>query len=938
MATHPLRQADFSGGEIAPLAQGRTDAIAYHHGLRLALNFIPTLEGPLLNRPGTRFVCAVKDSTYAPRLVSFKFSDGQNFILEVGNLYVRFCQGGGQILNLGVPYEVATPWAIADVPRLKFAQDGDVVSVTHPAYQPQQITRISNTNWTVTAIDLAPLPASHFIVGGPVAINLRRLPDAGNRSPMAAMAPDDWASAKGSGPGGSLAFGDFVTRQDAGGAGAAVQLYVADSTPTGDPRTGNGWFPLPNPALGGALGYSKNDYAWDPAAPGAATLYISLLGPNNTNPPGAANQWALATDNVRVARPTQWAVTALWQDSNGRRHETLGSAPTQPLPLYVGKDRPATIHWGGGVIPASPGFILLGWNIYRGIKGVYGLSGTMGPETGVGDPDGVVFLDDNDAPDFSRQPPRGTNPFDIATGANTKTQSWPGATGFHEQRQLFARSDKKPQDVWGSAQNDYTNFDINSPVIDSATYDHRVASGDLEEIRSLLSLRYLLLFTGQGVYGAYGPAGAISQNSIFLRRYSQTGASYLQPVIVENGAIYQTSKNQIRDLLWSWQSDGYVSRNLSNIARHLFDGGLSIVDHCYAETPFSLIFAPRSDGALLTLTYSPVGINAWARATTQGFFERVAAITEANASGVPEDRVYSVVKRTLGSGATVRYIERFSSRLLPTRAAVDDDGNPTTIDDVRRGNFLDCSVQFDGRNVGATTLSVDISHGLDAGVQTVITASANTFVLADVGSSLVLDPDKLLHGPYTFKVIGFTDATHVAVELDNEFTAGPTDFPAPTTSWGWARKTITGLGQLEGLAVTALADGGVAGPFTVAGGAITLGSPAVIVQVGLSYNSDMETLDVGADQVKTNVKSIRSVNVEVVASRGLYVGQDFQHLVTPPQMRVRDVPGPPPLVTKPMEANIPSSFAPGGRICVRQSDPLPLSIVAVVRELELGGR
>lgn len=925
MPSHLIRQAEFTGGEIAPLARSRTDSPAYQHGVRLALNFLPTLEGPLINRAGTRFVCAVKDATYPPRLERFVFTDGQTFDLEVGDHYVRFIQVGGQVLSGGVVYELATPWAIADVARLVFSQDADVITATHPSYQPQEVTRVSNTNWTVSAVSFSPLPGSDFVTSLMVS-STSDGSGALNRSVFAALSPPGWANAI------TYNLGDYVLR------GNQIYRSLANAN-TGNDPTGVGSTSWEISASDGT--YGKNEYYWD-----GTYLWISLVDQNVVGggvTPSAGTKWALATDDARVPKPTQWVVTGVYQDQNGRRFESLASSGTQVnLGVYVGSDRPAKLMWKSPD-PGIAAVILLGFNIYRGHAGKWGIIGTLDPNSPTASIFGnYLFTDDVDAPNFGVQPPRGTNPFDVANGVNTKTQSWPGVNTTHEQRRVFARSDKKPQDFWGSSEDSPFDFDINEPIVASDSYDWRVSSGELQEIRALLSLRYLLLFSSGGVFGGYGPAGAISPLSINLRRYSANGSSYLKPLIVENGAVYQTDKNRIRDLLWDWRSDMYVGRDLSVIARHLFDGGLSIVDWCYAETPFSVIYAVRSDGTLLSLTYNPAGVAAWARhTTTGGFFERVSSVPEADPdTGVIEDAVYMVVRRTVG-GQTVRYIERFSSRLLPTRASVDSEGNPTTIDDVRRGNFLDASVEYDGRNTSGTTVVVNVTD-ITPGAQGPAVASAPLFSVGSIGQQIVVDPDGIYQGPHVATIVGYTSPTQVTVEIESPWLDLKLDLSAPTAAWGIAKATLSGLGHLEGLAVTALADGGVDGPFTVAGGQVTLSAPAVIVQVGLGYNSDMETLDVAAEAVKTNQKAAWNTSLEVVSSRGVYVGQDFAHLVQPKELRVSDVTMSgvaPPLVTGPIDANIPSSFtSQGGRICVRQKDPLPLSITAVIREATVGGR
>jgi hypothetical protein len=139
--------------------------------------------------------------------------------------------------------------------------------------------------------------------------------------------------------------------------------------------------------------------------------------------------------------------------------------------------------------------------------------------------------------------------------------------------------------------------------------------------------------------------------------------------------------------------------------------------------------------------------------------------------------------------------------------------------------------------------------------------------------------------------------------------------------------------------VTVLGDGYVQGPFTVAGGQIgPLSPPAFIAVAGLAYTSDAELLDVAADSARSNVKSVLKVQLEVVASRGFFVGEDFDNLREWQQRQVSTNWGLVPLETGRAEVGIGASWNQGGTAVLRQVDPLPLTVIAATREVEVGGR
>jgi hypothetical protein len=95
-------QSNFNAGEFSPLLYGRVDFDAYKNALAIALNSIPLVQGGITRRPGTYFAAEVKDSTRATRTVRFEFSTTQAYIIEFGNLYVRFYRNSGPVTEIAL--------------------------------------------------------------------------------------------------------------------------------------------------------------------------------------------------------------------------------------------------------------------------------------------------------------------------------------------------------------------------------------------------------------------------------------------------------------------------------------------------------------------------------------------------------------------------------------------------------------------------------------------------------------------------------------------------------------------------------------------------------------------------------------------------------------------------------------------------------------------
>lgn len=155
MASIRNLQRAFSGGEVSPEMFGRIDDAKYQSGLAKCRNFIPKPQGPAENRPGFAFVRAVKDSTKKVRLIPFTYSTTQTMVVEAGAGYFRFHTMGATLLDTGVPYEIANPYAEADLFDLHYVQSADVLTIVHPNYAPRELRRLGAINWQLSTVAFA---------------------------------------------------------------------------------------------------------------------------------------------------------------------------------------------------------------------------------------------------------------------------------------------------------------------------------------------------------------------------------------------------------------------------------------------------------------------------------------------------------------------------------------------------------------------------------------------------------------------------------------------------------------------------------------------------------------------------------------------------------------------------------------------------------------
>lgn len=157
---------------------------------------------------------------------------------------------------------------------------------------------------------------------------------------------------------------------------------------------------------------------------------------------------------------------------------------------------------------------------------------------------------------------------------------------------------------------------------------------------------------------------------------------------------------------------------------------------------------------------------------------------------------------------------------------------------------------------------------------------------------------------------------------------------------GAAATVISGLDHLEGEEVAILADGSYVTGKTVSGGQITLDHAAEFVTVGLGFTCDLETLDINFQSQEGSTQGTRKrMNRAIFRlqnSRGLQVGPSADKLVEMKERSIEDYSDPTALFTGDKEIVLAANWDRSGRIFVRQSYPLPSTILAISPEVTGG--
>lgn len=950
----PFRQTSFACGELSPQLYGRQELHQYHEGLRTLRNFMVTPRGSAINRPGTVYIATAKNTgdTNPIRLIPFVLDDGDTYVLEVGHQYIRFYKNAQQIQSAGNPYELNSGnipggtvlYNGADLQQLKFAQVGSIIYLLlgtgngGPGYQPQTLTYVSDTNWTLGQLIFdVPQPAYLGLFGGgawvqgPVAIG-----------PTANVASEGGVITNGGGgvppstPAQEWQWAITEIGQFPSGAKFESAPFVITEMETFAKSGATPW--------SDTITYAANALVY---VNFSGTYYTSIAGGNTGNyPPHSPGQWTATGSSTPPTTQTTVPVpmfletteqinaplydgtlggpsgngtynkgqfvsldgTGKWwvatQNVLAKKSPLVYSDPNNGLTQYWdGPHGPVYISWAPFSNLTQAGWNPLGWKVYRGQHGVFGLLGEVGVVAGVIQP---YFKDYGADPDYSQPPPQGRNPFKVFgfNGSLLRTEN-PSVVGFFQGRMVLSNTQQRPFWMWGSQVDNPTIFDSHIPGVDSDEYEFELNSTRYEQIRSIAAMGDQLFFpSAGGLWVASGSGtGPMTRSNIQADKHSDLGASWNDPILLGDVALYVKRLGLgVLEVIFDWRVAKWRANDVTALSRHLFEGtsftqvnggfpaqsNRGIFDWFYAHEPYRQVWASRNDGALLSLCYQtqqtpqneqPLpDVKAWAwhdtgpqtnsygtlengaQRLTRDFFESVCAVHEDNPPGTvgysqPEDAIYVVVRRYIGNSSPVRYIERFATRQTEPTPPSGFGINP--LPEV----FLDAAKVFNGANGTVFTLA----H----------LANETVMVWAD-GNAL---------GPFVASNTGVVDFT-------SQWPNSGLDTTLPKT-----------------------------------------------VVIGLQYYSDLQTLDLRSAQVEIGGKrkNVAAIMLDVVNSRGTLVGPNFTMLEELDQRQVSDQFGPVALMTDHFQGYISGVDGFGGRVSVRQTDPLPIEITGVLREVEIGG-
>jgi hypothetical protein len=253
----------------------------------------------------------------------------------------------------------------------------------------------------------------------------------------------------------------------------------------------------------------------------------------------------------------------------------------------------------------------------------------------------------------------------------------PRTVEIHEERLCFGGTAFQPQTVYGSVIGDYENH--NRGTEDDAAIVFTLGGTELNAIQWMVSQTDLLIGTTGGEWrvSSRSTEKPLTPSTITARLQSSYGSEYIQAAVVDGVILFvQRKGRKIREMVYTYDQEKFVSADLTLLAEHVTEGG--VVQIALQSEPIPILWCVTGTGKLVALTYArDQQVTGWHRHPIDGVVESVTTLYGANTT---DDEVWLVVKRTV-NGSDVRYVER----LNPAQWALKEDAY-----------FVDCGVTYNG--------------------------------------------------------------------------------------------------------------------------------------------------------------------------------------------------------------------------------------------------
>lgn len=651
MAKQVLQRLSFTAGELSPWLSGRADLDPVARGASRLANFLVTPFGGLRRRPGTRLVARAGSAEDMVRLVSFKYSTGVQFMLELGRGYIRYFKDGAPLADAaGNVLETASPWKTdARIRNLRMQQLNDVIYCVEPETPPMTLSRHADDDWRLERMEFSGMPYERSLLN-PVNIEYRLVPS-GSVNKLVVTADEDVFTP-------DMAGREYIriTRRYGEVSAVADQMPLFHLTTLNRDMYAGDTF-----SMDGKDGWrntytcirnfsKKNDYQAGKDSPewyasffrkGAdACTYTFVRGTWTVETTGTWDaEWEvrrayLNGSNYLPSEPSRvWhSVKSFYQKEGFRNnfalsgHEEDFSYYTVSLLAYKNGASAGAPVLRAGACSLDHEFVVDEYVSPRcvHVRNALCWSGYM--------------LDDYDTNDWS-------------FGAFGVRNGYPCTIEFHQGRLWFGSTPGQPQTLWASRVDDFSSFTpgaaADSPMILT------MAASQQNRIAWISSLRGLMIGTSEGEWRlkASGSAAISAENAEF-ERHSGVGSAFLDALTVENSLLFvQQGGRKVREFFYSLEADGFLTRDVSLLSDHLLAQG--IVDWTVQRSTAFQVWCVLKDGTAVCMTLNrEQNIVAWHAHRLE--HARILSVASLRGSrDTPDEEVWFAVERGEGEGACI---------------------------------------------------------------------------------------------------------------------------------------------------------------------------------------------------------------------------------------------------------------------------------------------
>lgn len=771
MKISPIKSS-FNAGELSPLMAGRVDQAKYGNGCSLLQNLLPTTQGPLIRRGGSMYTNEARKSSDRTWLKDFIFNVTQSYTLEFGDQYIRFYTNRGLVLESAIAitaatkanpcvvtitggpyangdqiyiagvagmtqlngkmyklagksgttyqltdidgnnvnstaystytsggtasrvYTITTPYAVADLTdslgnfKLKFVPSNNVMYMLHTSYQTQKLSRLGNTNWTVSAVAFA---------NGPFQVK------------NAVLASKVYSSQYSTAVTGAAASGGLIRLAVASTTGIVTGNTVTVTKVTGTIEANGRW--IVTVIDGTHMDLQGSAFVNAYIAGGAV---IGDVGSSVTLTASAAT--FASTDVGELFYLEKQAINVLPQWSPGIT-VTAGDTYRAGTNTYIALNGGTT----GTVTPTHTTGVTADGN--PGISWLYSDSGFGVVQiTAYTSSTSVTAAIVSQLPSLVIGAANAT--YLWAHSVFSNTLGWPEVGVFFRDRLALIKGIQ----MAFSVTSDYENFAPKIGGVQTADSGIVITLPTANPGRWAIDAGDLIVGTGgeEIVVTEITSTAAFGPSNVRARRATKYGSRNVDAQLVGYGILFTTRSGQkVRDMKFNWQISGYDSVDVTVLGEHIAkgtDGLQSIIQMCYQQEPYSIIWACTTDGRLIAFTYNrEQDVQGWHNHPIggSGIVESVACTPSPDGT---RDDVWIQVKRTI-NGVTRRYIEY----IVPEFQDVDTN--------IANAFYVDAGLTYSG---ASTSTISGLYHLKGATVDVLANGGSHPQVVVDSTGSIAL--------------------------------------------------------------------------------------------------------------------------------------------------------------------------------------------------------